>query len=451
MFKNPKRVLLALIALALVLGVISFPENYPLKFSLGPIKVDRVINPPTISLGSLKKEFKTKFGLDLAGGTHLGFAVDMSKIPANERSSALDSVKQVIERRINFFGVSEPVIQSVYSQNTYRVILELPGIQNVDDAISLVGQTAQMEFREFIENAESTKSAYLIPSFTNTKSTDLTGKDLKRASLSFSSQNGSPEVAIEFTSDGSKKFGDLTTRLLGKNLAIFLDDFPLTWPTIQTPILDGRAVITGQFTQEEAKTLALQLNAGALPVPVKLIEQRTVGATLGKESIDKSIRAGLIGLLFVIIYMFLQYGTLGIAAIVGLLFYALLSYGLYRLIPITLTLPGIAGFILSIGMAVDSNILIFERLKEEVRLGKPWAVALESAFGKAWDSIRDANVTTLVTSAILFNPFNWDFLPSSGLVRGFALTLALGVVTSLFTGIIVTRTVMRVFYSKGKS
>lgn len=195
--------------------------------------------------------------------------------------------------------------------------------------------------------------------------------------------------------------------------------------------------------------LALQLNAGALPVPVSVIEKRTVGATLGQESITMSVRAGLIGLLFVVIFMIAQYGGLGFAALIGLCMYALISFALYRLIPIVLTLPGIAGFILSVGMAVDSNILIFERFKEERRLGRPWSLAMESAFGKAWDSIRDANVTTLMVSAILFNPFNWSFLPSSGLVRGFALTLALGVFTSLFTGIVVTRTILRVFYSKG--
>jgi len=215
---------------------------------------------------------------------------------------------------------------------------------------------------------------------------------------------------------------------------------------VQTAITDGRGVISGRFTREGAKTLALQLNAGALPVSVRIVERRTIGATLGAASVTKSIQAGMVGLALVAVFMILQYGWLGVIADFALLLYGLLSLAIFRFIPVTLTMPGIAGFILSIGMAVDSNILIFERYREEKREGKPWQIAIEVAFGRAWDSIRDANFTTIITCLVLFNPGNWQFLPTSGLVRGFAVTLFLGVIVSLFTGIVVTRTFIRVLY-----
>ncbi|OGG11587.1 protein-export membrane protein SecD, partial [Candidatus Gottesmanbacteria bacterium RBG_13_45_10] len=360
--------------------------------------------------------------------------------------SALDSATPVIERLGNLFGVSEPIVQSARSQDSYRIIVELPGVTDVNQAIALIGQTAQLEFREFTNIRDATGAAFVIPTLENTKSVGITGKDLTRATMDFSSQTGEPEVSLEFNNAGAQKFAEVTKRLVGKQLAIFLDEFPVTWPRVNTEIADGRAAITGSFTQEGAKTLALQLNAGALPVPVTIVENRTVGATLGQESVMKSMKAGAIGLVIVALFMIAKYGWLGLMADMALILYGLLNFALYRFIPVTLTLPGIAGFILSIGMAVDSNILIFERFGEEKRLGKPWRVAMELGFGRAWDSIRDANLTTLITCGILFNPGNWQLLPNSGLVRGFAITLFIGVLTSLFTGIVVTRTLIRVLY-----
>jgi len=228
-------------------------------------------------------------------------------------------------------------------------------------------------------------------------------------------------------------------------LAIFLDEVPLSFPVVEEPITQGQALISGQFSLDEAKKLSAQLNAGALPVSLELISQKTIEATLGDQSIRKSIMAGLVGLTAVMIFILAFYGSLGLFACFSLFFYALISFFLYRIIPITLTLPGIAGFVLSVGMAVDSNIVIFERLRAELRTGKSYQVAREVAFGKAWDSIKDANICTLIAGFVLFNPFDWSFLPLAGMVRGFALTLSLGVVVSLFTGIIVTRNLMRVF------
>jgi len=450
MKKNPKKLFLFLLILTIFVAVIDLPEKFVISIPWRGSVIQKEINPPNIDIGigslRFQKELKTHLGLDLAGGIHVALEADMKEIPVASRMEALESVRQVIERRVNFFGVSEPVVQHVRSGETYRVIVELPGVNDIEQALSLIGETAKLEFREVTENQESTQSAFLFPTLANTKSVDLSGKDLKKATVSFNSNNGEPEVAIEFTPDGGRKFADVTKRLVGKPLAIFLDETPLMWPTVKTEITDGTGVISGGFTFDQAKRLTLQLNAGALPVSVSVVEKRIVGATLGADSVARSVRAGLIGLGIVALFMILKYGWLGAYADMALLVYSLLTLALYRLIPITLTLPGIAGFILSIGMAVDSNILIFERFREEYRKGKPWAIAMELGFGKAWDSIRDANFTTIMTSIVLYNPGNWDFLPTSGLVRGFAATLFIGVVISLFTGIVVTRTFIRVLY-----
>ncbi len=438
-----RRIFILLVVLIIAFVLIDIPENYR--------AFGRTLSPPVINLRPwgipIAKEFKTRLGLDLSGGIYVTLEADMSGIREADRTSALDSAREIIERRVNLFGVSEPVVQSSRSENHYRIIVELPGLTNVDEATKLIGQTAKLEFREFtVPTASLSAVTTTRELLAMTKSVGLTGSDLKRAQLAFNSTTGAPEVGIEFTSDGSKKFADITTRLVGKQLAIFLDNSLLTAPTVQTPITGGSAVITGQYTRESAKTLALQLNAGALPVPVSIVEKRTIGATLGGESVARSINAGTIGLTLVAAFMIFQYGWLGLIADAALVVYGITTFAIFRWIPITLTLPGIAGFILSMGMAVDANILIFERYREEKRKGKPWAIAIEEAFGKAWESIRDANVTTIITSIILFNPGNWQFLPSSGLVRGFAVTLLIGVLVSLFTGIVVTRTFIRVFY-----
>ncbi len=393
--------------------------------------------PPGPTL--LKRELVIKQGLDLAGGTHLVFQAEVKGIPAEDRQSAIEAAKNNIERRVNFFGVSEPVIQTSKTGEDYRLIVELPGIKEIDRAIDLIGSTAQLEFWE---QKEATPSAGFIP-------TDLTGKDLKRSQVQFDQNTGQPVVSLEFSPEGGKKFADITSRNVGKLVAIFLDQRMVSSPVVEEPITSGDAIIRGDFTIDEAKDLSIKLNAGALPVPIKIIEQRNIGATLGQESVQKSLKAGLVGLLMVVFFMGAYYGRLGILADLALIIYGLITLALYKLIPVTLTLPGIAGFILSVGMAVDANILIFERMKEEIRSGKPLGVSMELGFGRAWDSIRDANTCTLITCFILFNPFNFSFLNVSGMVRGFALTLGLGIFISLFTGIVVTRTLLRVFY-RGK-
>ncbi len=450
MLKKPLGVFFILCMLGVIVVLIDLPSGYRLNFSFFGFTVDRVLQPVelnTVVFGvPIQKSFRTRLGLDLAGGTHIGLEADMEKIPESNRDTALESVKQVIERRVNFFGVSEPIVQTAKTKDSFRILVELPGITNTQEAINLIGQTAQLELREFTDPEAATGAAFVIPDIANTESVGVTGADLKSAQLSFNSQDGKPEVLIEFTSEGAKKFGDVTTRLVGKQLPIFLDNQPLTWPRVSTPITDGRGVITGGFTTDQAKNLSLQLSAGALPVPVQVVEKRTVGALLSSQTISSNIRAGIIGLSLVGFFMILKYGKLGLIADAALVYYAIVTYAIFRWIPVTLTLPGIAGFFLSVGMAVDANILIFERFREELRRGRPYHIAMELGFGKAWDSIRDANIATIITSLILYNPGNWQILPTSGLVRGFAATLLIGVIVSLFTGIVVTRTLIRVFY-----
>ncbi len=398
-----------------------------------------VIDLPKIPY--LDKSWEFKQGLDIAGGVHLALQADMSQVAEETKGEALTGAAEVVRRRVDLFGVSEAVVQTAKFNDQYRLIVELPGVAAVNEAIAMLGQTASLSFREQV--SEASPSALLLTDF---KPTALTGKDLKKATVQFDQTTGKPIVGLEFNEAGKKLFAELTRANVGKRLAIFLDELPVTIPVVQQEISDGNAVITGDFKVEEAKKLAVQLNAGALPVPIRVVEQRTVGATLGQESVRQSVEAGLVGVGVVAGFMMAYYGGLGVIAVVALVIYALLTGAVYKLIPVTLSLPGLAGLMLSVGMAVDSNILIFERFKEERRSGLSWPVAMERAFGRAFDAIKDANIATVMTAVILLNPLDWQWLPTSGLVRGFAVTLILGIGMSLFTGIVVSRTLLRLFY-----
>lgn len=379
-------------------------------------------------------KFDLKLGLDLAGGSHLVFEADTSKISEEKKSTAINGVRDVIERRVNFFGIAEPNVTTSKFEGKDRVVVELPGISDTKQAVTLIGRTAQLSFAKV---EEASPSAILIP-------TDLTGADLSSADVVFDRNTGKPSISLQFTSEGGGKFEKITGEVVGKPLAIVLDGEVISAPVVQERISGGSAQITGNFSLEEAKQLSIQLNAGALPIPVSLVEERTVGATLGADSVNKSVKAGIVGIVVVGLFMILMYRTLGLIAVTGLIIFAAITLAIYKIIPITLTLPGIAGFMLSIGMAVDSNILIFERFKEEKKI-RAIPDALEISFGRAWDSIRDANIATLVTAFILANPLDWEFLNVSGPVRGFAITLALGTAISLFTGIFVSRNLLRMF------
>lgn len=386
----------------------------------------------------IRQDFR--FGLDLKGGTHIVYEADLSKIPSTQVAQALAATVTNLENRTNLLGVSEAIVQSSKTNTGHRIIVELPGVTDVQSALDTIGQTAQLQFVEIKEIAatkDASASSILIP-------TDLTGQDLKSAQVEFNSTNqlnSGPGVAIEFTDAGAKKFADITSRNVGRQLPVLLDGQVVTAPTVNEPVTDGKAVISGSFTVESAKALSIQLSAGALPVPIKIIEQRSVGATLGNASVTQSFNAGLVGLVAIAIFMILNYRAKGFLACIALAIYILISLALFKLIPVTLTLAGIAGFILSIGMAVDANILIFERIKEEISWGRSKTTATELGFKRAWTSVRDSNASSLITASILF----WF---GSGSVRGFALTLMLGILVSLFTSITVTRALLRLIYER---
>jgi len=453
--KNPRILFWVIIFLTVFAILIDLPKQINISFDSPNIPlVNKKISihktfygvDPGILLKPLgiQRDFSFKQGLDLAGGTSITLRADMNDIPASQKNSALESAKTVIERRINLFGVSESIIQTATVNGDSRIIVELPGVSDVNKAIALIGTTAQLSFWE--EGATgsaklATSSAFLPLGMTqilgaNPKKTDLTGKDLQQTSVGFDKNTGKPEVQLVFTGDGAQKFADITKRNTGKVVAIALDNQVVEAPRVNEPILNGNAVITGSFTTETAKALSIQLNAGALPVPLEILEQKTIGATLGLSSLQKSLFAGILGFIIIVIFMIVLYGNLGILASIALFLYALFILAIFKLIPVTLTLAGIAGFILSIGMAVDANILIFERMKEEFRRGKSQNIAVELGFSRAWTSIRDSNMASLITSGILYKF-------GTGQVRGFALTLAIGVLVSMFSAIIVTRTFLR--------
>lgn len=442
-----RRILWIIILLTIISIFVDLPKiQTNAQIQLNEIKlslVNRKIPLINLKLTNLTNKFPLKLGLDLQGGSQLVLQTDMSKIANENRDIALESARDVIERRVNLFGVSEAIVQSSKLGENRRILVDLPGIKDSSQAGELVGKTAQLEIREIpaSRSAEATHSAYAA--YLYAVPTGLSGADLQKFGVTFggSQARSEPQVSLTFTSKGAKKFGEITKRNVGKQLPIFLDEQLILAPVVNQEILGGNAVITGNFTPEEAKKISSQLNAGALPVPIKIIEQRLIGASLGQESVNKSIIAGAIGIVTVIIYMAFYYGLYGLIADLALIIYALFVLAIFKtgffiLPPITLTLAGIAGFILSIGMAVDANILIFERMKEEVRWGNSREKALENGFKRAWSSIRDSNISSLITASILY-------FMGTGLVRGFAVTLAIGVLVSMFTAIIITRTFLR--------
>ncbi|MFA6909147.1 MAG: protein translocase subunit SecD [Patescibacteria group bacterium] len=531
--------LIGIVILTALAGVVDYPSG------------------PDIKIGNYFRELKVHLGLDLKGGAQLVYTADMKDVPAADQQQALEGARDVIEQRVNAFGVSEPLVQTNQSGDSSRIIVELPGVTDIDQAIKQIGETPLLEFREQkqqtltdeqkkaleIYNAaqkqkaeealakavqpgadfaalaneysedpgntgtDGTKSGgdlgfvregAFVPEFdeqlftvlkpgeitpalvetqfgyhiikkeeermvddngTQVKevrarhillaiqsesnleqaqfaATDLTGKQLERSQVAFDQQTGAPYILLQFNDEGSKLFEQITERNVGKPIAIYLDGFPISSPVVSEKIVGGQASIEGSFTLDEARQLVRRLNAGALPVPISLVSQQTVGATLGQESIDRSLFAGLLGLAVVALFMIAYYRFPGFIAVVALCIYALLVLAVFKLLPVTLTLAGVAGFILSIGMAVDANILIFERTKEEIRLGKPLAVAIEEGFKRAWLSIRDSNASSLITVFFL----GWL---GTSIIKGFAITLGIGILISMFTAITMTRTFMR--------
>ena len=386
-----------------------------------------------------------KLGLDLQGGIHLVYEADFSGVEEKDYNSLIQGLRDVIERRVNVFGVREPIVQTQEAGGRYRLIVELAGIKDPAAAIKMIGETPYLEFKEEKEDyqailernkkVEETKEGQIEDPFTPTL---LTGKYLKKAEVGFDQTTYKPLILLQFNDEGSKIFEELTAKNVGKPVAIYIDGVPISAPTVQETISGGKAQITGSFTTKEAQDLARNLNAGALPVPIHLISQQSVGPILGKISLEDSLKAGILGLLAVVVFMVLFYRLPGLLAALALVIYAILNLALFKLIPVTLTLAGIGGFILSIGMAVDGNILIFSRMKEEVKQGKTFSVVLEEGFKRAWPAIWDGNFTLLIVALILFGL-------GTSFVKGFALTLIIGTLLSMFSAIIVTKNFLKCF------
>jgi len=405
---------------------------------------------PGIQIGDWERDIRIHQGLDLQGGMQVLLEADLADV-GTVSADAMEATAKVVENRVNGLGVTEPVVQRVGSQ---RILVELPGIKDPETAVKTLRETALMEWVDVgsnwlepgtivqtdVETAETTETG---DEESPVYHTVLTGANLRDANVAFD-RAGRPIIAFELDGEGARIFAEHTAANVGRYLAIVLDKKVISCPRISTAIPDGRGQIEGQFTVEDARAIVLQLRYGSLPVPLRILDTRAVGPSLGQDSVEKSIRAGAIGLVTVLLFMLLYYRLPGFLADLALIIYALLNLALYKLIPITLTLPGIAGFLLSVGMAVDANILIFERMREELRAERTLQSAITVGFGQAWAPILDSGISTWITCLIL-----WVLGNSFGasMVKGFALTLAIGVGVNMFTAVVVTRTFVRTAFA----
>jgi len=387
-----------------------------------------------------------KLGLDLNGGTHLVYQADVSKLQSKDVDASMQSLRDTIENRINVFGVAEPLVQTeratIDGQKVEKLVVELPGVTDIDKAVALIGATPVLDFRvattTTIINGTSTNA---VISFVRT---GLDGRFLSRAMVEFDRTTRQPLVQLQFNDEGKKMFAKITEENIGNNVGIFLDNRPISEPRVNEAIRDGQAVISGSFTPQEAQELVRNLNYGALPVPITLIGSQTIGASLGAGAIDKSMNAGIIGFAIIALFLIVWYRLPGLVAVFALVLYVAMNLALFKLIPVTLTSTGLAGFILSIGMAVDANILIFERMKEELKKGMNLHDAIHEGFNRAWTSIRDGNLSSIITAVILFA------FATTALIKGFALVFLIGVLVSMFTALTASRTLLLAIVPKNK-
>lgn len=421
-----------------------------------------------------QSNYKFKYGLDLNGGTRLVYRADVTGVQTGDISTSMDVLRQTIEKRINIFGVSEPVIQTETGssfgneKDKYRLTVDLPGVTNIEEAIKSIGQTPLLEFKLFKTDLDQVAFQKSLAAATSSpeklaqvvasayQKPILTGGNLKRANLVFDPTSRQPMVSIEFNDEGSKIFEQVTGDNIGKQLAIFLDGELISEPVIQSKISGGTAQINGTFTAVEARDLVNNLNFGALPLPIELINTQTMGATLGQETLYTGAQALLYAFLLISVFMILFYRLPGLVAVVSLGMYVLMMMSLFKVIPVVLTAAGIAGFVLSLGIAVDGNVLIFERIKEELDRGKTLLEALTDGFDRAWSSIRDGNITNIIAAVILY------IFSNVALIKGFALILFLGVALSMFSALVICKAfifaisrsgemgpITRFLYSKG--
>ncbi len=389
-------------------------------------------------------KYPFKLGLDLSGGTHLVYSADISKVDPTQVADSMSALRDVIERRVNIFGVSEPIVAvqngGFSNAGEERLIVDLPGVTDVSKAVAMIGQTPLLEFKTVNPNPNAPQKATVdkngvvnITAPDPYVSTELTGRYLDKAILEFDQTTGEAIVSLQFDETGSILFEKITRENIGKPVAIFLDGQPISIPTVNEAITGGKAQISGNFTPTEAKLLVGRLNSGALPVPISLISTQTIGPSLGAQATEAGVKAALIGFLAIALFLIIWYRLPGIIAVIALTMYVTIMLALFKLIPVTLTAAGIAGFIISIGIAVDANVLIFERIKEEMRAGEHTiGESIKHGFSRAWLSIRDSNSSSMITAVILF----WF---GTSLIKGFALTFLIGVLVSMISAISITR------------
>ena len=401
------------------------------------------------------KNHPFRLGLDLSGGSHLIYKADVSGLEGSQVDDSMEALRDVIERRVNLFGIAEPLVQvqkaSFISGGEEKLIVDLPGVTDVEKATKMIGQTPLLEFKteapkdapqkaKVDENGQVTvdMSQQFVP-------TELTGRYLKKAILNFDQNTREPMVTLQFDETGTKLFAEITKANVGKMVAIYLDGSPISTPVVREEIPNGEAVISGNFTPTEAKMLVGRLNSGALPVPITLISKQTIGAALGDNAVTAGVKAAVFGFLLVALFLILWYRLPGLLATISLLIFITIMLTIFKLLPVTLTAAGIAGFIITIGVAVDANVLIFERVKEELRSGRGVVDSVSVGFSRAWFSIRDSNSSTIITAIILF----WF---GTSLIQGFALTLGIGILVSLFSAITITKIFLSVmsFVGEGK-
>lgn len=413
-----------------------------------------------------------KYGLDLSGGTHLVYRADVSNVEQARIDDSMDILRTTIEKRVNIFGVSEPLVQVekgssfASDEDSNRLIVELPGVTDLDEALKAIGETPLLEFKLETDDEEKFQSFITATQEENAEitkemldeiyvSTGLTGGQLESARLVFDQTTGKPVVTLDFNSEGAELLRTLTRENIGKTMAIFLDGEIISAPVIRQEIAGGTAQIDGQFTPEEGRDLANNLSFGALPVPIELISSQTIGASLGADALATGINSLMISIGLIFIFIILFYRLPGLLASVSLVVYLLIILALFKWIPVVLTTPGIAGLILSIGMAVDANILIFERMKEELDGGRSLFDGISEGFKRAWPSIRDGNISSLLAAAVLY------WFSDTAIIKGFALVFALGVLVSMISAVVISRTfllaiaknnlgpISRFLYSKG--
>jgi len=388
-------------------------------------------------------KFPFKLGLDLSGGTHLVYKADVSEIYDSEVNDSMNSLRDVIERRVNMFGVSEPSIQvqdgGFSNGGEQRLIVDLPGVTDIGEAIKMIGQTPTLDFR--IENPDINAPQELtvgpdgvaqVNAPSQYVMTELTGRYLEKATLEFDQTTGEPIVGLRFDDEGAKLFEKITGENVNKTVAIYLDGQPISTPTVNEAISGGQAQISGNFNPQEAKLLVGRLNSGALPVPIELISTQTIGPSLGTAATSAGVKSAIIGFLAIALFLIIWYRLPGFIAVIALSMYVFVMLAIFKLLPVTLTAAGIAGFIISIGIAVDANVLIFERIKEELRGGDKVEDSIHHGFHRAWLSVRDSNISSIITAIILF----WF---GTTLIKGFALVFLIGVIVSMVSAISVTR------------